>query len=108
MIYLDELTDAEDSLGVGAVKLVVTAESQAGLQARRLVEQAQEQIRDPSLRREYIEFIEMILVYKLPQKSFEEIAAMLGVKDIKQTRAYQEACQEGIEIGEQRGIEIGE
>jgi predicted transposase/invertase (TIGR01784 family) len=105
VIYLDELTDAEESLGVGAVKLVVAEESQAGLKARRLVEQAQVRIEDPNLRREYIEFIETILIYKLPQKSFKEIAAMLGVKDIKQTRAYQEVYQEAHQEGVEKGIE---
>lgn len=108
VLYLNDLGDEEDSLGIGAAKLVVAPEEQAGTQARRLVELAEQRIEDPSLRRDYIEFIETILIYKFPQKSFEEIGAMLGVKDIKQTRAYQEACQEGIEIGEQRGIEMGE
>ncbi len=43
-----------------------------------------------------IEFVETILVYKFPQKSQEEIAAMLGVSNIKQTRVYQQGEEEGI------------
>ncbi|TVQ49830.1 MAG: DUF4351 domain-containing protein [Gloeocapsa sp. DLM2.Bin57] len=35
------------------------------------------------------------LVYKLPSKSREEIEAMFGLEDFKQTRFYQEAKAEG-------------
>jgi predicted transposase/invertase (TIGR01784 family) len=39
----------------------------------------------------------------LPQKSREEIEAMLGLSDIKQTKVYQEAFTEGEQMGQQRG-----
>ncbi len=40
------------------------------------------------------------IVYKLPQKSREEIEAMLGLSDLKQTKVYQEALAEGEHRGE--------
>lgn len=45
--------------------------------------------------RELLQLIETIIIYKFTQKSREEIQAMLGLGDIRQTRVYQEALEEG-------------
>ena len=37
-----------------------------------------------------IELIETILVYKFPQLSWQEISAMFGISELKQTRVYQQ------------------
>jgi hypothetical protein len=71
--------------------------------ARRLIEQARQQLTDEATRRDLINLIETIIVYKLPQKSREEIEAMLGLSELKQTKVYQEAFAEGEQIGEHRG-----
>ncbi|MFM6518780.1 MAG: DUF2887 domain-containing protein, partial [Microcystis panniformis] len=44
---------------------------------------------------ELLELIETILVYKLPQVSRKEIEAMFSLSDLKQTKVYQEALEEG-------------
>ncbi|NEQ69142.1 MAG: Rpn family recombination-promoting nuclease/putative transposase [Symploca sp. SIO2D2] len=94
-IYLDELEAAvEDSLGVGVVKLVIEPEETAGQLAQNLIEQAQQQLTDEAVQADLINLIETIIVYKLPQKSREEIAAMLGLNELKQTRFYQETLLE--------------
>ncbi len=94
-IYLNELGEAaERSLGVGVVKLVIEPEETAGQLARHLIEQAQQQLTDETVQRDLINLIETIIVYKLPQKSREEIAAMLGLSELKQTRFYQETLLE--------------
>ena len=100
-IYLDELGEAAElSLGVGAVKLVIEAEETAPELARRLIEQARQRLTDEATRRDLINLIETIIVYKLPQKSREEIEAMLGLSELKQTKVYQEAKQEGLAEGQ--------
>jgi len=38
----------------------------------------------------------------LPQKTREEIATMLGLGDLKKTRFYQDAFEDGIQEGKQR------
>ncbi len=58
---------------------------------------------DEVTRRDLINLIETIIVYKLLQKSREEIEAMLGLSELKQTKFYQEAFAEGEQIGEHRG-----
>jgi predicted transposase/invertase (TIGR01784 family) len=107
-IYLDELGDkASASVGVNIVKLVIEQEQTAPEQARRLIEQAQTQITDETTKRDLIDLIETIIVYKLPQKSREEIEAMLGLSELKQTKVYQEAKQEGLVEGKQEGLAEG-
>jgi predicted transposase YdaD len=50
---------------------------------------------------------ETILVYKFPNMSREEIEAMFGLSELKQTRFYQEAFQEGKEEGIEQGERSG-
>ncbi len=107
-IYLDELGDeASASVGVNIVKLVIEQEQTALEQARRLIEQAKVQITDETTKQNLIDLIETIIVYKLPQKSREEIEAMLGLSGLRNTKVYQEAKQEGLIEGEQRGEQRG-
>jgi predicted transposase/invertase (TIGR01784 family) len=58
-------------------------------------------------RREIVELIETIVVYKFPRLSRREIEAMLNLSELKQTRVYQEAKQEGREEGQQEGRQEG-
>jgi predicted transposase/invertase (TIGR01784 family) len=100
-IYLDELGDAaESSIGVGVVKLVIEPQQTAPALAKHLIEQTKQQLTNDTTKRDIIDLIETIIVYKLPQKSREEIEAMLGLSELKQTKVYQEAFVEGEQIGE--------
>jgi predicted transposase/invertase (TIGR01784 family) len=108
-IYLDELPYGDNpSLGIGVIKLVVESETAAVRTAQTLIERTREEITDQSSQRQLIDLIESIIIYKLPQKSREEIEAMFGLSDLKQTRVYQEALAEGEERGLERGLERGE
>ena len=93
----------ESSLGVGVVKLVIETEESAPALARRLIAQANQQLTDTKIKRDLINLIETIIVYKLPKKSRKEIEAMLGLSELKQTRVYQEALEEGKAEGEAKG-----
>ena len=55
-----------------------------------------------------IEFIETVLLYKFPQMSREEVEAMFTLGDLKKTRVYRDALQEGQRLGEQCGEQRGE
>lgn len=107
-IYLDELGETSSgSLGVGVVKLVIESEQKAPTLAKRLVEQAREELTDEKIQRDLIELIETIIIYKLPQKSRKEIEAMFSLSEIKQTKVYQEAKEEGKEEGFAEGEQKG-
>ena len=51
--------------------------------------------------------IETVIIYKLPRLSREEIQTMLQIHDIRQSRVYQEALQEGINKGREEGVKKG-
>jgi predicted transposase/invertase (TIGR01784 family) len=107
-IYLDELANDETpSLAIALIKLVTESESQAVNSAKILIKQAQREVSDRLVQKNVIDLIETIIIYKLPQKSREEIEAMLELQDLKQTRFYQEAFGDGIERGIEQGIERG-
>ena len=59
-------------------------------------------------RAQVVKFIETVLVYKFPQLSRQEIEAMFNYSDLKKTRVYRDAKQEGLQIGKQEGLQIGE
>jgi predicted transposase YdaD len=48
-------------------------------------------------------FQRRIIVYKFPDKSREEIERMLGLDDLKHTKVYQEALEEGKVEGRIKG-----
>ena len=75
--------------------------------ARRLGEKI-EQENDPEIQEQVLELIETVLVYKFPKLSRQEIEAMFTYSDLKQTRVYQEAREEGEQRGEQKGLKLGE
>jgi predicted transposase/invertase (TIGR01784 family) len=100
-IYLNELP--QDSLGVGTIKLIVEPETTAAQTAKNLIEQAKSQLTDQQVQQNLIDLIETIIIYKLPTKSREEIEAMLGLSEIRQTKVYQEAFTEGLQEGQKEG-----
>ena len=102
-VYLNELCEIpEQSIGIGTLKLLILPEARAVEQARVLIDRVR-QIADEFVKEEYLQLIETIIFYKLPSMSREEIAAMFGFSDLKQTRVYQEALEEGRQEGKREG-----
>ena len=107
-IYLDEIEQAgEPSIGVGIVQLVVETKKKTGSRARQLITKAREELPDANLQQQIIELIETIVLYKFPNLSREELEAMLGLSELRQTRVYQEAREEGRQEGIEQGLEQG-
>lgn len=109
-VYLDELepTGDDTSIGLGIVQLIVEKPASSADKARELIRQAG---RSPATSdistQEIIELIETIIVYKFPQLSRQEVEEMLGLSELKQTRVYQEALEEGRQEGRQEGRHEG-
>lgn len=108
-IYLDEVAETTNQpLGIKLIQLIVEAESRTLEQARQLLEQSQQELADPLIKREIIELIETIVLYKFPRMSREEFAKMFEVNDLRQTRFYQEVAEEARQEGIQQGkLEAG-
>jgi predicted transposase/invertase (TIGR01784 family) len=103
--YMDEMPEVADApLGLSILYLIRQTESQAPGMARDLVSRAKTEIADSAFRADLIELIETVVIYKLPRLSREEIQAMLKVRDIRETRVYQEALEEGEKKGRDRAI----
>jgi predicted transposase/invertase (TIGR01784 family) len=100
LVYLEDLQSRQSlPVGLGVLQLVVEPPERTPDYARQLLQQAEQQFAEP-LTAVIIELIEVTLVYKFPQMSRQEIEAMLGfVDDVKQTRVYQEAREEGLREG---------
>jgi hypothetical protein len=94
VVYLNEI-EAESPY-VGLVKLIMTPED-------RVIPPAQELVIKHGQVSGLLEFVETILAYKLKNLTREEIAAMFTLGDLKQTRVYQDAYREALQVGETRG-----
>jgi predicted transposase/invertase (TIGR01784 family) len=95
-IYLDELGEAASlPIGIATIKLVVEDEDTAIIAARELINRTKQAVNLQLQQQQLLEFIETILVYKFPKMSREEIEAMFGLSELKQTRVYQEGKKEG-------------
>ncbi len=106
-VYLEDLRQETNSHGIEIIQLILASEKKAPTIARKLAEKI-EQETNTELRDNIVEFIEAVLVYKFPKLSRQEVEAMFTHSDLKKTRVYQDAMQEGVQIGEQRGLQIGE
>ena len=104
-IYLDDYRDCQGlTPTLELIRLIASSKQQTMALARKLAERRDEFGPDG------LDFIETILVYKLPRLSREEIRTMLALNEIelKQTRFYQEVIEEGRQEGMQKGRQEGE
>lgn len=103
-IYLDEIDSAAElPLGIGLIKLIVEKEKNAPDRAKQLIAQAQSESRDDEQTQKMLDLILTIISYKFTDSSLEELQAMLGLEDAKQTRWGQELLAEGRQEGEELG-----
>ena len=100
-IYLDELPQ-DESLNLGLVRLIVAPKRETVALAKQLASQVGQVDRE-----RMIEFIETVLLYKFPQMSRDEVEAMFTLSDLKKTRVYRDALQEGKLEGKLEGEKIG-
>ncbi len=104
-IYLNELpAESGDSVGLGLMRLIVMKQKEAIAQAKDLLARVRQRSSTEPQFAAIMELIETVIVYKFPKLSREAIEEMLGLSELKQTRVYQDALQEGRQEGEQAGL----
>lgn len=92
-LYLDELTQpANNSLGLGIVRLVVEDSETVIEDAQQLIQKARQEIDEAGFQQKVVELIETIAIYKIPQLTREEMEAMFGLQELKQTRYFQDVA----------------
>ena len=82
-IYLDEISPGKDNLGIEVVKLVIESDKQVAESAKQLIQQVRQQLTNATIQNNVIDLIETIVIYKLPQKTRQEIEVMLDLGDFK-------------------------
>lgn len=106
--YLDQMEEPPNSsLGLSIMLLTRRSDDEAPLAARELVARVHAEIADEASRDDLVELIGTVILYKLPRLSREEDEAMLQIHDIRASRVYQEAMEEGRKEGEAKGREEG-
>jgi predicted transposase/invertase (TIGR01784 family) len=99
-VYLEDWQDRDtDSWAIKIVQLIMASTAKTPQFVETLkAELEQESL--PELQEKVVELIETVLVYKFPKLSREEIQAMFTLDDLRQTRVYQDAKQEGMQQGQ--------
>ncbi|MFB2837246.1 Rpn family recombination-promoting nuclease/putative transposase [Floridanema evergladense] len=94
-VYLNELGGIRElPLGIALMVLTIVSEEQAPVEARHLLERAQQEVSEPEASRAIINTIATIIVYKFTNLSRQEVEAMLGMR-LEESRVYREAKEEG-------------
>lgn len=103
-LYLDELEVSDTkSISIAIIKLIVSKETEAVKVAKPIIQKVRQDINNQQQQKELLELLETILIYKLPRINRQEIEAMFSLSDLKQTKVYQEALEEGRQEGRQEG-----
>jgi predicted transposase YdaD len=77
---------------LGIIGLVIAPENEAASTAKSLINQVQQT--DATNRRQLLELVERMLIYKFANQSRQELEAMFGLTEWRQTKFYQEVQQE--------------
>ena len=79
------------------LQLIVESEPNTLAQVKELIQQVRQQFQESLKRQDILELIETILIYKLPKLNRKEIEKMFSLSDLRETKVYQEALEEGKE-----------
>jgi predicted transposase/invertase (TIGR01784 family) len=108
-VYLEDFRDSStESIGIGLMQLIVADTVDAISKAKALLAKTQPLSKTDTKFTAIMELIETIVVYKFPSLGREAIEKMLGLSELRQTKVYQEALQEGEQRGRTEGIAEGE
>jgi predicted transposase/invertase (TIGR01784 family) len=90
-IYLEDLkANSEDNVGLDLMRLIVAKKKDAVSQAKDLLSRTQQRaVTEPQLK-VIMGLVETVIIYKFPQLGREEIAKMLGLSELKDTKVFQE------------------
>ena len=92
---------------MSVLKLIGEPKSTAATAGQRLAQRVYDEVPDAAKQQNLIELVATTLVYKYTDRDRSEIEAMLMKSDLRQTRFFQEAKEEGLEEGIERGLEEG-
>jgi predicted transposase YdaD len=94
-IYLEDLkAPSNGTTGLDLMRLIVARKKDAVSQAKDLLSRTQQRaVTEPQLN-VIMGLVETVIIYKFPKLGRKEIAKMLGLSDLKDTKVYQEGRTE--------------
>jgi predicted transposase/invertase (TIGR01784 family) len=105
-IYLENLLNLQsDLLGIQIMQLIVSKPKESQNYVQKIVAQFEDM--SDLQNQAIIELVCTVMVYKFPELSREAIEAMFSVSELKQTKVYQEALNEGRVEGRVEGLAEG-
>jgi predicted transposase/invertase (TIGR01784 family) len=106
VIYLEDLLNIQSELlGIQLMQMIVSKPKESQSYVQQIVDRFKD-MSDPQ-NQAIIELVCTVMVYKFPELSREAIEAMFSVSELKQTRVYQEALDEGRVEGRVEGLAEG-
>jgi predicted transposase/invertase (TIGR01784 family) len=107
-IYLDTIQISDNPpLGLGMLHLLSAPIVEAPHLVDQFLNKADAELASDEARSRVIELLEELLIRRLPDLSREEIRAMFHLTDLRKTRVWQEAHEEGVQEGIEKGIAEG-
>ncbi|BAZ08690.1 hypothetical protein NIES4071_04950 [Calothrix sp. NIES-4071] len=97
--YLDELgKDPNQSLSVGVMSLIANKKGREkiGKLARQLIIRTNSEITSPALKEKVLQFIQTVVMDKLPNLSVKELETMLELESLRKSKVYLEGVEEGV------------
>ncbi|MCI0682975.1 MAG: Rpn family recombination-promoting nuclease/putative transposase [Gemmataceae bacterium] len=106
-IYLDELTATDAAApGLTLLQLVTAQKTETPGLVAELLQRARRQS-DSERAQVIVELVEELLLRRFTQLNREEVRRMFQLHDLRKSRVWQEAHQQGIEKGIEKGMEKG-
>ncbi|WP_052700255.1 Rpn family recombination-promoting nuclease/putative transposase [Methylocucumis oryzae] len=109
VVYLQQVSSDNGSIGLQLLRLIELAEAAIPSHITRIKNQLDQQT--PTIKETWLELLEMMLIYKLPRLSRDEVRIMLTEilnRELQETRFYQEVFSEGVIAGREEGRQQGQ
>ncbi len=95
-IYLEDLAQVDDPpVGLGVLQLLFASMKQAEQIAPRIVRKANDEMSDSEQQRKVVELVERMLLLRFPEFDREAMRMKFKLHDIRESKVWQEAHQEG-------------
>lgn len=103
-LYLSDLQETPfESIELSILQLIVVAPDLAVERAKKIIRRAKTSDSVNFSTSQILELVETIVVYKFPLLTREVVTNMLMIDELKQTRVYKDALEEGRQEGRQEG-----
>ncbi len=106
-LYLQSIKDEPGSLKLNILQLVAVSKPQMRKRVKQVVNRVEVEVSEQIERDQILELLATLLMCKYPSQSRRELEMAFGLKEIRKTKVFQEARDEGKLEGKAEGEQIG-